>query len=62
MEKVNWWARKLTKALERKDLLEEWLLKAFALEKEMWGEVLDETNWHKRIAKWVFVIFQEREL
>ena len=61
IEKMNWWVRELMKALQKKDLLKEWLPKAFILEKEMQGEVLGETNWHKRIAKWVFMVFQGKE-
>ncbi len=51
----------LTEALRRKDLLKEWLLKAFALGKEMWGEFLSETNWHKRMAKRIYTLFRERK-
>ncbi len=51
----------LTEALQRKDLLEEWLLKAFVLGKEMQGEVLGETNWYKWMAKRIYMLFQDRE-
>jgi len=51
----------LTEALQRKDLLEEWLLKAFVLGKEMQGEVLGETNWYKWMAKRIYMLFHERE-
>ena len=50
-EKVNRRARELTESLRRKDLLEEWLSKAFALGKEMRGKVLGDSNWHKRMVK-----------
>src|SRR6266540_3858940 len=60
-ERVNRRARELTESLRRKDLLEEWLPKAFALEKEMRGEVLSDANWHKRMAKRVYTLFRERE-
>src|SRR6266511_4465431 len=60
-ERVNRRARELTESLRRKDLLEEWLPKAFALEKEMRGEVLGDSNWHKRMAKQVYTLFQRRE-
>ena len=60
-ERVNWRAKELTKSLRRKDLLEEWLLKAFALGKDMWGEVLSDLNWHKKMAKRIYMLFRERE-
>ncbi len=60
-ERVNWRAKELMESLRRKDLLEEWLLKAFALGKEMRGEVLGNSNRHKRMAKWVYTLFQGRE-
>jgi len=41
--------------------LEEWLPKAFALGKEMQGEVLGETNWHKQMAKRIYMLFRGRE-
>ena len=56
-ERVNQRARGLTESLRRKDLLEEWLPKAFILEKEMRDEVLDEMNRHKRMAKRVYTLF-----
>src|SRR6266511_864355 len=61
MERVNRRARELTESLQRKDLLEEWLPKAFALGKEMRGEVLGDANRHKRMAKWVYTLFRGRE-
>ncbi len=61
MERVNWRARELTESLRRKDLLEEWLPKVFALGKEMRGEVIGEMNWHKRMAKRTYTLFQSRE-
>src|SRR6266498_264420 len=60
-EKVNRRAKELTESLRRKDLLEEWLPKAFALGKEMRGEVLGDANRHKRMAKRVYTLFQGRE-
>src|SRR6266498_2864410 len=60
-ERVNRRARELTESLQRKDLLEEWLPKAFALGKEMRGEVLGDVNWHKRMATRIYTLFRERE-
>src|SRR6266496_4073456 len=60
-EKVNRRARELTESLRRKDLLKEWLPKAFALGKEMRGEVLGEANQHKRMAKRVYTLFRGKE-
>ena len=53
--------KELTESLRRKDLLEKWLPKAFALGKEMRGEVIGDSNWHKRMAKRVYTLFRERE-
>src|SRR6266542_7058022 len=61
MERVNRQARELTESLRRKDLIEEWLPKAFALGKEMRGEVLGDSNRHKRMAKRVYTLFRGRE-
>ena len=61
MERVNWRARELTESLRRKDFLKEWLPKAFALGKEMRGEVLGDSNWHKRMAKRIYTLFRGRE-
>src|SRR6266542_1378604 len=60
-ERVNRRARELTESLKRKDLLEEWLPKAFALGKEMRGEVLGDSNQHKRMAKQIYTLFRGRE-
>src|SRR6266542_4219233 len=60
-ERVNRRARELTESLRRKDLLEEWLPKAFALGKEMRGEVLGDSNRHKRMAKRIYTLFRGRE-
>ena len=60
-EKMNRQAKELTESLRRKDLLEEWLPKAFALKKEMRGEILGDSNQHKRMAKRVYMLFQGRE-
>ena len=62
MERVNRRARELTESLRRKDRLKEWLPKAFALGKEMRGEVIGDSNWHKRMAKRVYTLFRGREL
>jgi len=48
--------------LQRKDLLEDWFSKAFVLEKELRGEVISESNRHKRLAKRIYTVFREREL
>ena len=61
MERMNQRARELTEALQKKDLIEDQFLKAFALRKEMRDKVLGETNWHKRMAKRVFAVFRGRE-
>src|SRR6266498_3740595 len=60
-ERVNRRARELTESLRRKDLLEEWLPKAFTLGKEMRSEVLGDSNWHKRMAKRIYTLFRGRE-
>src|SRR6266511_2950264 len=60
-ERVNRRAKELIESLRRKDLLEEWLPKAFALGKEMRGEVIGDANWHKRMAKRVYTLFRGRE-
>src|SRR6266498_886240 len=60
-KRVNRRARELTESLRRKDLLEEWLPKAFALGKEMRGEVLEDSNRHKRMAKRIYMLFRGRE-
>src|SRR6266540_3894061 len=61
VEKVNQRARELTAALRRKDLLEDWFPKAYALGKEIRGEALGEQNRHKRLAKRIYTIFRGRE-
>ncbi len=61
MERVNWQAKKLMESLRKKDLLEDWLPKAYALGKEMQGEVIGEANHHKRMAKRVYTLFWDRE-
>ena len=58
MKRINWWVKKLIKALKKKDLIEEWLPKVFTLRKKMWGEVLNEVNWHKRMAKRIYMLFE----
>ncbi len=47
--------------LQKKNLLEDQFLKAFALKKELKGEVISESNWHKRLAKRIYMIFRGRE-
>src|SRR6266540_7094207 len=61
MEKVNQRARELTTALQRKDLLEDWFSKVYALGKELRGEAIGEQNRHKRLAKRIYTVFRERE-
>src|SRR6266545_4021342 len=61
MERVNQRARELTTALRRKDLLEDWFPKAYALGKELRGEAISEQNRHKRLAKRIYTVFRERE-
>src|SRR6266511_4390534 len=60
-ERVNRRARELTESLRRKDLLEDWLSKAFALGKEMRCEVIGDSNRHKRMAKRVYTLFRRKE-
>ena len=55
IEKMNWWVRELMKALQKKDLLKEWLPKAFILEKEMQNEVLGKMNQYKRMT--IYMVF-----
>src|SRR6266540_85552 len=62
IERVNQRARELTAALRRKDLLEDWFPKAYALGKELRGEAIGEQNRHKRLAKRVYMVFRGREL
>ena len=61
VERVNQRARELTAALRRKDLLEDWFPKAYALGKELRGEAIGEQNRHKRLAKRVYAVFRGRE-
>src|SRR6266498_3262847 len=61
VERVNQRARELTAALRRKDLLEDWFPKAYALGKELRGEVIGEQNRHKRLTKRVYMVFRGRE-
>ena len=55
IEKMNWWVRELMKALQKKDLLKEWLPKAFILGKEMQNEVLGKMNQYKRMT--IYMVF-----
>src|SRR6266545_2635134 len=61
VERVNQRARELTAALRRKDLLEDWFPKAYALGKELRGEAIGEQNRHKRLARRVYMVFRGRE-
>ena len=61
VERVNQRARGLTAALRRKDLLEAWFSKVYALGKELKGEAISEQNRHKRLAKRVYTVFRGRE-
>ena len=61
VERVNQRARELTAALRRKDLLEDWFPKAYALGKELRGQAIGEQNRHKRLAKRVYTVFRGRE-
>src|SRR6266498_4151537 len=61
VEKVNQQARELTAALRRKDLLEDWFPKVYALGKELRGEAIGEQNRHKRLARRIYVVFRGRE-
>ena len=61
VERVNQRARELTAALRKKDLLEDWFPKAYALRKELRGEAIGDQNRHKRLAKRVYMIFKGRE-
>src|SRR6266542_2374145 len=61
VERVNQRARELTAALRKKDLLEEWFPKAYALGKELRGEAIGDQNRHKRLVKRIFTVFRGRE-
>ena len=61
VERVNQHARELTAALQRKDLLEDWFLKAYALGKELREKAIGDQNKHKRLAKKVYLVFRGRE-
>src|SRR6266540_3353576 len=61
VERVNQRARELTAALQRKDLLEEWFPKAYALRKEVRGEAIGDQNKHKRLVKRVYMVCKRRE-
>src|SRR6266542_880401 len=61
VERVNQRARELTTALRRKDILEDWFPKEYALGKELRGEAIGEQNRHKRLAKRIYTVFRERE-
>ncbi len=53
--------KELTAALQRKDLLEDWFSKAFALGKKLRGEAISESNRHKRLVKRIYTVFKKRE-
>src|SRR6266542_1615441 len=61
VERVNQRARELTAALRKKDLIEDWFPKAYALGKELRREAIREQNRHKRLAKRIYTVFRERE-
>ena len=61
VERVNQQARELTAALRRKDLLEDWFPKAYALGKELRGEAIGDQNRHKRLARRIYTVFRRRE-
>src|SRR6266511_1246685 len=61
VERVNQRVRELTAALRRKDLLEQWFPKAYALGKELRGEAIGEQNRHKSLTKRIYTIFRGRE-
>src|SRR6266545_8054371 len=61
VERVNQRARKLTAALRRKDLLEDWFPKAYGLGKELRGEAIGEQNRYKRLARRVYMVFRGRK-
>ncbi len=61
VERVNQRARELTAALRRKDHLEDWFPKAYALGKELRGEAIGDQNRHKRLTKRIFTVFRGRE-
>src|SRR6266542_3698875 len=48
-------------ALQRKELLEDWFPKAYALGKELRGEAIGEQNRYKRLAKRIYTVFRGRE-
>src|SRR6266540_6486930 len=60
VERVNQRARELTAALRRKDLLEDWFPKAYALGKELRREAIGERNRHKRLARRIYMVFRGR--
>src|SRR6266542_2901478 len=61
VERVNQHGRELTAALRRKDLLEDWFPKAYALGKELRGEAIGDQNRHKRLARRIYMVFRGRE-
>src|SRR6266542_2851847 len=61
VKRVNQRVRGLTAALRRKDLIEDWFPKTYALGKELRGEVIGEQNRHKRLAKRIYMVFRGRE-
>ena len=61
VKRINQRTRELTAALQRKDLLEDWFPKAYALRKEIRGEAIGDRNRHKRLAKRVYLVFRGRK-
>ncbi len=61
VKRVNQQARELTIALRKKDLLEDWFSKAYALGKELRGKAIGDPNRYKRLAKRVYMVFRGRE-
>ena len=48
--------------MQRKDLLENWFPKAYALGKELREEAIGNQNRHKRLMKKVYTVFKGKEL
>ena len=47
--------------MRRKDLLEDWFPKTYALGKELRGEAIGDQNRHKRLARKLYMVFRGRE-
>src|SRR6266498_6072637 len=61
VKRVNQYIKELMVALQKKDLLEDWFSKIYALEKKLRREVIGDQNRHKRLAKRVYMVFRGRE-